>query len=81
MVRYRHRSCSCEWFRDVRVDFWDDDVIIKTLTFTLAQDANINTINFTPVGPVSSVRVEATSVYSVVNNGFSELQFLGFNQN
>jgi len=59
------------------VDFWNDDAVVKTLTFTLAQNYNINTINFTPVGPVTSVRVYATSVYSTVNNGFNELRFQG----
>eukprot|EP00043_Microstomoeca_roanoka_P017215 m.179182 g.179182 ORF g.179182 m.179182 type:complete len:515 (+) comp16599_c11_seq1:97-1641(+) len=70
---YQQRSCACEWFRQLRLDFSDG----SSRTLDLPNNQGPVTLTFAYSTPTTYVRVYATAVYSTTNNGFNELQFYG----
>ncbi|EGD79303.1 hypothetical protein PTSG_09719 [Salpingoeca rosetta] len=73
-MRYQQRSCSCEWYRQLRLDF--NDGSSRTLDLPNSQGP-INK-DFTYTGAATSVKVTGTQVYTTTNNGFNEVEFYGF---
>ncbi|GMV39100.1 MAG: hypothetical protein AMXMBFR64_08160 [Myxococcales bacterium] len=71
-IGYKQRGCSCEWNKDIRLNFSDGSI----QTVTLANSQGTNLYDLAPV-VTNQVTITVLSVWSTVNNGANEIELWG----